>query len=78
MNILADEYQDQVVIARFELMKPYSVVTAPELKKQYDIAFFPTVIFFMNGKTIDRWVMNYDINNYRRALNAYIGLDNKE
>jgi thioredoxin 1 len=78
MNTLADEYQDQVTIARFELMKPYFAVTSPELKKHYNISFFPTVILFINGEEVNRWVMNYDLDKYRQVLNENIGLDRQK
>ena len=39
-----------------------------ELKETYDIQAFPTVILFVDGRVFERWVMKYDINDYRRGI----------
>jgi thioredoxin 1 len=70
---LADEYRDRVVFAAFELMKPYFVVTSREVKKRYHVAFYPTVILFVNGQEKDRWVLGYHLAAYRKALDEVAG-----
>jgi thioredoxin 1 len=72
MNDLARQYDGRAVVARFEIMKPYFVVTAPELKERYDIAMVPTVILFVKGKEQARWVMNYTIGDYQRELDKLV------
>jgi thioredoxin 1 len=69
MDKLADEYRGRAIVAKFELMKPYFAVTSPELKKRYDISFFPTAVLFVNGQEVKRWVIHYEIKDYRQGLN---------
>ena len=66
---LAEEFQGRVAFVRFELMTPIFVVRYPELKDQYDVSYFPTVILFVDGQEKKRWILNYDIDSYREALN---------
>ncbi|MBE3098074.1 MAG: hypothetical protein IMZ44_13230 [Planctomycetes bacterium] len=70
---LAGEYQGRVIFARFEIMKPYFVVTSREVKKRYHVAFYPTVILFVNGQEKDRWVLGYNLAAYRKALDEVAG-----
>lgn len=72
MDKLAEEYRDRATVAKFELMKLYFAATAPELQKRYDISFYPTVILFDGGKEVRRWILNYDIEPYREALNELL------
>jgi thioredoxin 1 len=65
---LAEEYRDRVTFASLELMKPYFVVTSREVKKRYHVAFYPTVILFVNGRERKRWVLNYRLAAYRKVL----------
>ncbi len=65
---LSKEYEDRVVFASFELMKPYFAVTSAPVKEQYDIRFYPTVVLFVDGQEQERWALHYDIDDYRRSL----------
>ncbi len=67
---LSKEYEDRVVFASFELMKPYFAVTSAPVKEQYDIRFYPTVVLFVDGQEQERWALHYDIKDYRRSLDA--------
>lgn len=69
LDKLAKEYEGRVEFARFELMTPIFVVTSPELKDHYDVSIFPTVLLFDQAEVQGRWVMDYDLNSYRQALN---------
>lgn len=57
---------------KFELMKPYFVLTSEQLKNQYNITMFPTVLLFSNGQLKQRWDMVYDLNEYRRGMDAVL------
>jgi len=70
---LAEEYHDRVLFAAFELMKPYFVVTAKEIKQRYHIAYYPTVILFVGGQERKRWALNYRLASYRKALDKVLG-----
>ena len=72
MDKLAEEYRGRAIIAKFELMTPVFVATSSELKKRYDISFFPTVLLFVNGQETRRWAIHYSLNDYRQALNEAI------
>ena len=73
MDKLARDYKGRGVVAKFELMRPWLVVTSPKLKEQYDIHFFPTVILFVDGKETIRFILNYDGAVYRKALDGQVG-----
>ena len=72
LNELAEEYQGRVSFARFEAMTPLFQVTSQPLRDAYNIAFFPTTVLFVDGKEKERWIMDYDINHYRRTLDAVL------
>lgn len=69
---LAEEYHDRVLFAAFELMKPYFVVTAKDIRQQYHIAYYPTVILFSGGQERKRWTLNYRLASYRKALDKVL------
>jgi len=69
---LAEEYSGRVIFAGFELMKPYFVVTAREVRQRYHIAYYPTVILFVGGQERKRWVLRYNLAAYRKALNKVL------
>ncbi len=68
MATLDEEYKGRVTVAKFMLMQPYFAVTSPELREQYDIAFYPTVILFVNGQEKWRFISNYRMDDYRKAM----------
>ncbi len=73
MDKLADEYRGRAVVAKFELMTPAFTITSPEVKERYDISFYPTVILFVDGVELKRWVVEYSLADYRKALDAAVG-----
>ena len=70
---LAEEYAGRVTVAKFRLVQPYFVVTSPELKDKYAISAFPTVILFVNGQETWRFQVDYDANDYRKAIDDALG-----
>jgi thioredoxin 1 len=65
---LADDYQGRAVFAKYCLMNWLFGVTNWDLKSKYDIRWYPTVILFVNGREKQRWVAQYDIKSYRKAM----------
>jgi thioredoxin 1 len=72
LDDLAKEYGDRgVKFASFKLMEPYFVVTSWDIQQKYSIdLIFPTVILFVDGKAKDRWIFDFNINDYRKAVEA--------
>jgi thioredoxin 1 len=71
---LAREYRGRVVFARFELMKPWFWVTSWPLRRRYRIALlFPTVLLLVGGEERRRWILNYSLRSYRKALDKVAG-----
>ena len=68
MDQLAEEYRGRALVAKFKLMQPYGVVTSQELQDTYDIQYFPMVIVFVNGRPKYRFLRDYDLGAYRKAL----------
>ena len=69
---LQDEYGGRVTFAKFELVTSYFALTSQEVQNRYNISNFPTVILFVGGRERHRWVMDYDLNNYRTVLNGIL------
>ena len=61
------------MLTKFQLMTAYLVTTSVEIKKKYDLAFFPTVLLFVDGEEKQRWVMHYEMDDYRKALDEVAG-----
>lgn len=74
---LAHEYAGRVVVAKFMILTFAFGVTAPDLKEKYGIIFVPHVILFVNGQERQHWIMDYNISDYREALEAAIGNANR-
>jgi thiol-disulfide isomerase/thioredoxin len=75
MKRLAEEYADRVAVARFELMKPWFAVTSHTLRERFEIKLlFPTVILFVAGEAKKRWILDYRLDAYRRALDKALSV----
>jgi hypothetical protein len=59
-------------MAEYVLMSAGFEVQSNDLKRQYEISAFPTVILFVNGQVRQRWVLDYDLDHYRKALDAVL------
>ena len=68
LDQLADEYRGRVVFTKFEAMTGLFQTTST-LSEKYDIRYFPTVVLFVNGQERKRFILDYNIDNYRQALN---------
>jgi thiol-disulfide isomerase/thioredoxin len=68
LDQLADEYRGRVVFAKFEAMTGLFQTTST-LSEKYAIRYFPTVVLFVDGKERKRFILDYNIDNYRQALN---------
>jgi thioredoxin 1 len=78
LNQLADEYRGKVNFMRFELMKPYFEVTSEKIRQQYKIQYFPTQILFIRGQARYRWVLDYNLDDYRSILDQAVVLAAKQ
>jgi thioredoxin 1 len=73
LNELAAEYKGKIIFARFKLMEPYFKVTSEELRKKYDVAYYPTEVLFVKGEEKKRWVLEYNKDKYTAVLNEVAG-----
>jgi len=67
---LQDEYRGRVFFTKFEAMTPFFQVTSQTLSERYDIKYFPTVVLFVDGLERKRFVLDYNIDDYRKALDG--------
>ena len=73
LDELADEYSGRMKFVSFEMMRPYFAISCPELQKQHRVAYYPTIILFVKGEEKKRWILDYNIDNYRAVLNEIVG-----
>ncbi|MFA6133750.1 MAG: thioredoxin family protein [Phycisphaerae bacterium] len=69
---LAKEYKGRALVSKYMIYTFTFHVNSWELKKKYDIAFVPTVLLFVDGQEKKRWVVDYKINDYRKALDEVV------
>ena len=72
LDKLAVEYKDCARFGKYELVNFFWIVRNRELRDQYNIRGYPTVILFEDGKETKRWVISYNIRSYREALDKAI------
>lgn len=70
---LANEYKDRAVVAKFMILTFVFGVTSPELKDRYGVVFVPHVILTVNGQERQHWIMDYNIDDYRKGLDEALG-----
>ena len=63
---LADEYKGKVVVAKCD------VDQCPELASKYGISAIPTVMFFKNGKMVDRIIGAVEKDEYKAKIDAML------
>ena len=73
MEKLAQEYKGRIIVTKFMLMQPYYAVTSQELRDKYDISFYPMVILFVNGRETWRFLRDYELDHYRKAMDETLG-----
>ncbi len=69
---LAEEYRDRVVVVRYLHLYPWFQVNSISLGFEHRILIVPTVILFVNGRERERWVADYYLPHYRRALDGVL------
>lgn len=69
---LDEEYKGRAVVAKCMLMTLFFYNTCPELRERYDISFYPTVLLFVDGEEKKRWIIHYNIDNYRKQLDHWL------
>ena len=47
-------------------------MTSYDIKDKYQIVAFPTVLMFVNGQEVHSWAMIYDLDNYRKNIDAVL------
>ncbi|MFA6134982.1 MAG: thioredoxin domain-containing protein [Phycisphaerae bacterium] len=72
MGRLANEYDGRATVAEYTLMDLSFTVLNHRVQKMYDIACYPTVILFVKGRPTRKWVVHYEANDYRKALDEAI------
>jgi thiol-disulfide isomerase/thioredoxin len=73
LNELAKEYIDRVPFARYEMMTPWFHVRSEDIQKEHRVAYFPTVIFFVNGQEKKRWTLEINMDKYRKVMDEAAG-----
>lgn len=58
-------------------MKPYFATTSESIKARYQVGVYPTVILFVNGQEQQRWVMVYDLDQYRSSFKDVLAAQGK-
>ena len=72
MEELAPEYSGKVVFARFKIRHAYMASSAPKIMDRYELFWVPTMILFVDGKPVNRWVFNHGASELRGPLNEAI------
>ena len=65
---VAQEFGGRVVAGKVMLLTPIGISTNQAFAESNDIAYYPTVILYVNGKERHRFVRHYIMDDYRRAL----------
>ena len=70
INQLAREYGDRVTVGQYMILTFVFGVTSQEVKDRYDVILVPHVVLLVNGKEQARWIMEYNIDSYRKILDG--------
>jgi thioredoxin 1 len=74
MDRLADEYDGKATFANYRLLNLVFISTNPELRDRYEIWGYPTTVLFVDGQVKKKWIMDYSMADYRKALNEALGI----
>lgn len=69
---LGRDYSGKITTAKFLLMKANGECTAPAFAEKHDIALYPTVIIYVNGKESKRFIQNYTYSDYSVAIDEIL------
>ena len=72
LRLLASEHKGQIVTTKFLLMKANGECTAPEFATKHDIQLYPTVVMYVNGKEVKRFVQDYMYDDYSKAIDECV------
>ena len=74
INKPAKEYGPRgVKFTKMQIMSFFFAMKEKEIAEQYDVTMFPTVVLFINGAEKRRWIIRYNVDSYREALDAVAG-----
>ena len=65
---LAQEYDGRVSVGQYMILNFAFGVTSQDVKDRYDVILVPHVVLLVNGKERARWIMEYNIDSYRKVL----------
>lgn len=65
---LAQEYAGRANVAQYMILTFAFGVTNQDVKDRYEVILVPHVVLLVNGQEKARWVMDYNIDSYRKAL----------
>lgn len=74
MDRLADEYDGKATFVNYELMNLVFISTNPELRDRFDVWVYPTVVLIVDGQVKKKWVVHYNMDDYRHALDEALGV----
>jgi thioredoxin 1 len=73
MEHLAEDFGDRVLFARFQIITPFFGITNEYMKKEYRVAYYPTVVLFIDGKEKKRFVLVLNEDQCRQTLEELVG-----
>jgi thioredoxin-like negative regulator of GroEL len=65
---LAREYKDRATVGQYMILTFVFGVTSQDVKDRYDVVLVPHVVLLVNGQEKARWIMEYNIDAYRKVL----------
>ena len=68
INQLAQEYDGRATVGQYMILTFVFGVTSQDVKNRYDVVLVPHVVLMVNGKEKARWIMEYNIDAYRKVL----------
>lgn len=73
MEHLAEDFGDRVFFGRFEIITAFFGITNEYMKKEYRVAYYPTVVLFVNGEEKKRFVLVLNEDQCRKTLEELVG-----
>ena len=70
---LAGEYEGRAVVAKLMILTFVFGITEPELHDRYHVSFVPYVVLLADGQEKKHWIMEYNADLYRKALDEVVG-----
>ncbi len=73
MEHLAEDFGDRVFFAKFEVITAWFGITNEYMKKEYRVAYYPTVVLFVDGQEKKRFVLVLNEDQCRKILEELVG-----